>query len=149
MCLAPSSASESLPSGETPACSRDSRHYLPGRSAGSRSGNGAPAATVGYLCDAAYRGVVLCAAPRQQKSNLAVPQTIVSKEKHVAHNPQQNPAHQVAETVQTSGRATSDAAKRAGEFAAGTTRQIGEAGADAVNRSGQAGSDGIRQGTQH
>ena len=67
----------------------------------------------------------------------------------MADNPQQNPAHQVAETVQTSGRATSDAAKRASEFAASTTRQIGEAGADAVNRSGQAGSDGIRQGTQH
>jgi hypothetical protein len=91
--------------------------------------------------------IVRCRA--RQQSNLARPQTIFSKEKHVADNPQQNPARQAAEAVQTSGRATSDAVRRGGEFAADATRRVGEAGADAVNRSGRVGSESIRQGTQH
>jgi hypothetical protein len=90
--------------------------------------------------------IVRCRA--RQQSNLARPQTIFSKEKHVADNPQQNPARQAAEAVQTSGRATSDAAKSAGEAAAHTTRRFGEAGAEAVDRSGRVGTESIRQTSQ-
>ena len=66
----------------------------------------------------------------------------------MADNPQQNPARQAAEAVQTSGRATSDAAKRAGEVAADATRRFGDAGAETVNRSGRVGSESFRQATQ-
>jgi hypothetical protein len=66
----------------------------------------------------------------------------------MADNPQQNPARQAAEAVQTGGRATSDAVRRGGEAAADATRRIGEVGAEAVDRSGQVGSESIRRGTQ-
>jgi hypothetical protein len=66
----------------------------------------------------------------------------------VADNPQQNPARQAAEAVQTSGRSSSDAAKSAGEAAAHTTRRFGEAGAEAVDRSGRVGTESIRQASQ-
>jgi hypothetical protein len=66
----------------------------------------------------------------------------------MADNPQQNPARQAAEAVQTGGRATSDAVRRGSELAADATRRIGEAGAEAVDRSGQVGSESIRQGMQ-
>ena len=66
----------------------------------------------------------------------------------MADNPQQNPARQAAEAVQTSGRATSDAAKHAGEAAADATRRFGDAGAETVNRSGRVGSESFRQATQ-
>jgi hypothetical protein len=66
----------------------------------------------------------------------------------MADNPQQNPARQAAEAVQTGGRATSDAVRRGGEAAADATRRIGEVGAEAVDRSGQVGSESIRRGMQ-
>jgi hypothetical protein len=76
------------------------------------------------------------------------PEPITSKGETVADNPQQNPARQTAEAVQTSGRATSDAARRGGEFATDATRRLGETGAEAVDRSGRVGSERIRQATQ-
>jgi hypothetical protein len=90
---------------------------------------------------------MLCAAARHQQQ-LSNTSNHCLKEKQVADNPQQNPARQAAEAVQTSGRATSDVAKRAGEAAADATRRFGDAGAETVNRSGGVGSESFRQATQ-
>ncbi|HJU19893.1 MAG TPA: phasin family protein [Stellaceae bacterium] len=66
----------------------------------------------------------------------------------MADNPQQNPARQASEAVQTGGRVTSDAIRRGSETAADATRRIGEVGAEAMDRSGRVGSESIRRGTQ-
>jgi phasin protein len=74
--------------------------------------------------------------------------TDIPREESMADSPQQNPARQTAEAVQTSGRTTSDTIRRGGQLAADATRRVGEAGAEAMDRSGRAGSESIRQGTQ-